>query len=74
MPVPEDFLGPQALEVSADGIQAAEGGVDTQGTEHVLGVHPVKVEGDSGDIFPVARLVVPSGLTYNRTLWVQSPQ
>ena len=52
--IPEDFLGPQALEVSADGVQAPVGGIDAQRTKDVLGVDPVEVKGDAGNVFSVA--------------------
>ena len=68
--IPEDLFGPQALEVSADGVQAPVAGVDAQRTEDVLGVCPVEVKGDAGDVFPVAWLLVATlVLADHCTLW-----
>ena len=73
--IPEDFLGPQALEVSTDGVQAPVGGIDAQRPKDVLGVYPVQVKGDAGNVLSVAWLFVAAlVLTDDCTLRVQSPQ
>lgn len=39
--LPKNFLGPQTLEVSADGVQALEGSFYTQRAKQVPGVQPI---------------------------------
>ena len=55
--LPEDFLGPQTLKVSAHGVKALICGLHIQGAEQVLWAHFVEVKGDTGYVFPCAWLV-----------------
>lgn len=72
--LPEDFLGPQTLEVSAHRVQALKCGLHTQGTKQIFGAHLVKVEGDTSYVSPGPRLVVVLRSGHNCTLGDQRQQ
>lgn len=55
---PENFLGPQTLEVSAHAVQALKCSLHTQRTEYVFGAYPVEVKGHSGYVSSSARFVL----------------
>lgn len=56
--LPEDFLGPQTLKVSAHRVKALKCGLHVQGAKNILWAHFVKVKGDTSYVFPSTRLVV----------------
>lgn len=72
--LPEDFLGPQTLEVSAHGVQTLKCGLHVQGTKYVFGTHPVKVKGDASYVSPGPRLVVVLRFEHNCALRDQRQQ
>lgn len=64
--LPEDFLGSQTLKVSAHRVQALKRCLHTQRTKHILWAQPVKVKGDSSDVFSGPWFVLR--FVYNCTL------
>lgn len=56
--LPEDFLRPQTLEVSAHGVQALKCCLHTQRTKHVLRAQLVKIKGETSYVSPGPRFVL----------------
>lgn len=66
--LPENFLGPKTLKVSAHWVQALKCGLHIQWAKHIFGAHPVKVKGDAGYVFPSTWFVVVLSFGHNCTL------
>ena len=68
MSLPEDFLWPQTLKLSAHRVHALERSIHIQGAKDVLGAYLVEVKGDTSDVSPGPRLVAVLRFVHNCTL------